>query len=113
MQSEPREPELVVVASNNNYNDINKDKNDNDRYCRKCNKRFTRPRDLRRHIRCSKAHKNDPRYECPVCSKVFSRPDTQKKHQANKSCLDRFFKILEKAGMIIPINDNNSNFILY
>ena len=105
--------EQEVVASYNDNIDSNDD--NNGKYCRKCNRSFTRCRDLKRHILYSIAHRNGaaPCYECPLCGKVFTRPDIRKKHQANKSCLDRFFKILHKAGIVIPKNDNSGDFILY
>ncbi|KAI9491709.1 hypothetical protein BDB00DRAFT_874087 [Zychaea mexicana] len=88
-----------------------------DRHCNICNKSFTRRRDLKRHIRSSKAHRNKDiaNCECPICGKMFTRPDIQKKHQANKSCLGRLFRILRDAGMVIPqtdITDDNA-MVLY
>ena len=112
MQEEPWEPELLVVASNNeNYNDIDNGDHDddNDRYCRKCNKWYTRRRDRVRHILYSKAHKNKPRYECPICGKLYYRKDILKKHLGSKRCIGRFFKFVEEAEMIIPITYDKKN----
>ncbi|KAI9250183.1 hypothetical protein BDA99DRAFT_589680 [Phascolomyces articulosus] len=118
-----RKPEPVAVSSESSSTSDHNDgtgqhnSNDDDRHCRICNKTFTRRRDLKRHIRFSKAHRNDTMLavdcNCPICGKCFTRPDIQKKHQANKSCIDRLFKILRDAGMTIPTEENNKDQLLY
>ncbi|KAI9258066.1 hypothetical protein BDA99DRAFT_539083 [Phascolomyces articulosus] len=68
------------TTSNNNFE------------CKQCNIKFSRPRDLKRHYRSTKAHKTDPTnlgHPCPVCHKQFTRHDVMMNHQGNRSCIHR------------------------
>ncbi|KAI8146183.1 hypothetical protein BJV82DRAFT_600804 [Fennellomyces sp. T-0311] len=85
---------------------------DGSRHCKICNKSFTRRRDLKRHMLSSKAHRSEIiGCECPICGKTFTRPDIQRKHQANKSCIERFLKSLREApGLMAHAVDDSTTY---
>ncbi|KAI9312030.1 hypothetical protein BX666DRAFT_1992005 [Dichotomocladium elegans] len=63
------------------------------RNCAECKIRFSRARDLRRHMKTSKAH-NRSRHICPICAKEFTRLDVLKRHQTSLCCINRFLSFV-------------------
>lgn len=55
--------------------------------CRICNKKFTRPYNLKSHLR---THTNERPYTCSVCGKAFARQHDRKRHEDLHSGEKRF-----------------------
>jgi len=76
------DPERIATGTNNitnsNHVETKKKKNVANYQCHLCDKKFTRPYNLRSHLR---THTDERPFVCSICGKVFARQHDRKRHE--------------------------------
>lgn len=81
------------------------ERNENFDYCTPCNRQFSRPADLERHLESAKTHQKSPKYFCE-CGAEFGRKDVLQVFVPNRfSRLILFCRDIGRKAVIYIGND--------